>query len=148
MYCVHIYRNPLDQQLSSANAVPVPIRFLKIAQPNYVAFSANTQYIVAENGQQFAVYDAEYDKTTKYTSSAPLDAPQAHASWMDGNRFVYISGGSVYVFDYDGLNSQTLLASSADWPVFFTPDYKALYNIQPQPTAGTSRLAQTQLTLQ
>src|SRR5947209_17088035 len=83
---VYIYKDPLGQLQSKPQQAMVPSQVLHLNQPNYLSFSANAQYIVAENGQDFGVYDIENDNGFKYTTHQHLDAPQPHATWMDGNR--------------------------------------------------------------
>ena len=141
---VYIYQNPFDQKLAETTDLPVATRFLKVAEPQYVAFSAGTQFILAQNGQHFAVYDAENDRTYAYEKNQPLDSPQQHAVWMDGNRILYISGGKVYVFDYDGLNSQLLQAALSDYQPFFASNFEYVFNLQ-RSTSGTPQLASTAL---
>lgn len=145
---VQIYRNPLEEILSTASAVPSAIRFLKVSNPTYVAFSANTQYILAENGQQIAVYDTEYGQTYSYSLPVSLDSPQSHVQWMDGNRILYVSDGKAQVSDYDNTNMQTLQAALPAWSTFFTPDYTAAFTLQPVSATGSTRLAKTLLTVQ
>lgn len=143
---VYIYKNPLGQQLTTANALPVPIRSLRIPGASYVAFSANTQYILAENGQTLAVYDIEYDNMFRYALPAPLDPPQQHVSWMDGNRLAFVSDGKVNVCDFDGLNLQVLQPSSPAQGPFFSPDFKVSYAVVTQSSRASS-LTKTPLTV-
>lgn len=142
---VYIYENPFDQKLIQTTDLPLPTRFLKVAQPQYVAFSANTQFILAQSGQKFGVYDVENDDSYSYTSVAPIDAPQTHAAWMDGNRLAYTSNGKLYVFDYDNLNPQSLQASLPAFRSFFSPDFSYVFDVQQQ-EAG-QRLGSTVLEL-
>lgn len=141
---VYVYKDPQSQRpsLPSPDQPLVPIRTLKVIAPNYLAFSANTRFIVAENGTQFTDYDAETDKSYSFTLTAPLDAPQTHAIWMDGHRLVYISGGKVKAFDYDSLNQQDLLAANPSYLPFFDRNYKTLYTLAP----GIAKPAQPALT--
>ncbi len=132
---VYIYKDPADTLKDQQ--ITVPVRILKVPNVNYVYFSANTRFVMAENGTQFAVYDAENDKSYAYTAPAPLDAPQAHATWMDGDRIMYTSNGKIVVFDFDGANRQTLVAENASFLPFFDRDYKYLYTLTaPTATGG------------
>jgi len=74
-----------------------------------------------------------------------LDAPQAHASWMDGNRLNYVSGGKLLVFDYDYTNNQTLIAANPTYLPFFAPDYQHMYTLAAGTVAGQISLTQTAL---
>lgn len=65
----------------------------------------------------------------------PIDAPQEHANWMDGNRLLYVSGGKLVVFDYDYSNLHGLMASSSAYLPAFSPDYKLVYSLSPNAAA-------------
>jgi hypothetical protein len=128
---VHVYRDPM-RALNDDPTVPlVPLQILKVAAPSHVSFSANKRFVVAESGDRFAVYDAETDRGYAYQINMPLDMPQLHATWMDGFRLSYTSGGKLIVFDYDGTNMQTLTPVNPAFVPFFDRDYRSLYSISP-----------------
>jgi len=135
---VYIYKNPVSEVQDKKAAFPSPIRLLKINNPNYVSFSANTQYVMAEGGTSFGVYDVFNEHQYVYTVDAPLDAPQTHAVWMDGARLMYVSGGKRTVFDYDSTNRQTLDATLPQFKPIFDRDYKFAYSITAQTQAATA----------
>lgn len=141
---LYIYKNPLEQALMKSTDFPVPMRFLKLASPQYAAFSSTAQYVLVENGQQCMVYDIEHDQSYGYATAMGLDEPQTHVSWMDGNRLAYVSGGKVYVVDYDNLNGRTLVETDARWGGFFTPDYERLITLSSLSGEG-SRLSTTSI---
>jgi hypothetical protein len=141
---VYIYRDPVGQLGADPNQAPVPSQVLFVTNPNYLSFSDNAQFIVADGAQQFGVYDIENSHGYNYTTTLPLDSPQVHATWMDGDRLTYISGGKVVIFDYDHNYQQTLVPSSSlDLP-FFDSKYKYLYTITPEDNSQVS-LTQTSL---
>lgn len=142
---VYIYKNPVAQ-LGAANPVLVPSQILKVTNPNYLSFSNNAQFIMGENGTQFEVYDIKNNKSYTYTATAPLDAPQTHASWMDGDRLDYVSGGKLVVFDYDHANVQTLMPADPRYIPFFDPSYKFVDSFAaPQAAASQAILTSTAL---
>jgi hypothetical protein len=102
---------------------------------------------MVQNGQQFAVYDAENDKGYAYTADAPIDAPQQHAEWLDGYHLTYVSQGKTFVFDYDNTNHATLMAADSAFMPFFKADYKLLFGLSPQAakTADGKDITQFQL---
>lgn len=146
---VYIYKDPVGQLNKLPNQAIVPSQVLHVTQPNYLSFSTNTQFVVVENGTQFGVYDIENTKGYNYTVNLPLDPPAAHATWMDGDRLTYVSGGKLIIFDYDGTNRQTLVAASSAYLPAFAPNYKFVYTFAPalSPTAtpGQTLLNQTSL---
>lgn len=129
---VFLFRDPLDSLRRAPDEPLVPVQILKVGAPNHVSFSANKRFVVAENGDKFAVYDIEEDRGYVYQAAAASDAPGAHATWMDGFRLSYVSGGKLVVFDYDGTNARTLSAASPNYLPAFDHDYRYLYTIDGQ----------------
>ena len=126
---IYVYKDPVGQINNPEGRSLAPVQVLHVNQPNFVSFSSSAQFVVAENGSQFAVYDAENDKGFNYTAKQPLDQPQVHASWMDGNRLTYVSQGKLLVFDYDYSNQQFLNSASSLYLPAFAPDYKYVYTV-------------------
>lgn len=139
---LYIYKDPLAQL--TAKKVATPSRALLISNPTYLSFSSNTQFIMTQNGQALAAYDLEYGKSYNYTLDAPLDQPQAHASWMDGHRLVYVSGGKLMMLDYDSTNKQVLVSAMPAYSPFFAPDHKYVY-VLAQGLQTQANLTQTAL---
>ena len=54
---VYIYKDPVGQLGALPNHAVVPAQVLHLAAPNYVSFSDNAQFIMAESGTAFGVYD-------------------------------------------------------------------------------------------
>lgn len=129
---VFFYRDPIGILKARPKEPLAPVQILKVDAPNHVSFSANKRFVIAENGDKFAVYDAETDRGYAYQSGAPLDAPQVHAAWMDGFRLRYVSGGKVVVFDFDGTNMRTLTAASPNHLPFFDRNYRYMYTLDLQ----------------
>ena len=127
---------------------PTPFRRLSLGKPSYVDFSDNTQFLLAESGQNFVVYDFENIAQHTYTSADPLDVPQTHATWMDGDRLTYTSGGQLVVVDYDNRNRQALVAANPAFVPAFAPDYSYLYALQPGTPDAKPNLSSTPLTIQ
>jgi len=141
---VYIFKDPAAQLAALPGQAPVPTQVLHVPQPSYLSFSPNTQFIVASNGNYFGVYDIENDNGYNYTTAEAMDAPQIHATWMDGDRLTYVSGGKLVVFDYDNTNHQTLMPADSRYLPAFAPDYKNVYALTPGP-AAQSYLTQASL---
>lgn len=141
---VYIYEDPIGQLSQESIKVAVPIQVLHVENVNYLSFSATAQFIVAENANRFGVYDIENETGYNYTTSRPLDSPQPHASWMDGNRLLYSSNGKLVVFDYDNANIHELMAASGSFLPAFDPDYNYVYTLAPN-AGGQWELLQTAL---
>ncbi|MDB5166164.1 MAG: hypothetical protein JWM37_236 [Candidatus Saccharibacteria bacterium] len=126
---VYVYRNPLDALKNNPRQILVPVSVLKASDPNYLAFSANTRFIMTSSGVSFGVYDALTDKSYHFTAAGGLDAPQSHARWMDGNRLIYVSGGKVQIVDFDNSNPQTLVTADSRYQPFFDDNYNNMYTL-------------------
>ncbi len=140
-----IYKDPIGQLVDEERHALAPAQVLHVVSPNYVSFSSSAQYIMAENGTQFGVYDNENGKGYNYTTSLPLDVPAAHATWMDGNRLTYVSSTKMVIFDYDYTNQQRLMTASSSYLPAYAPDYKFIDVIAPSTTVGQFELNQTSL---
>lgn len=135
-----VFRNPVEQINDPSIGVPVRAATLRVAKPTYLSFSSNSRFIVAERGTDFAVYDAEDDKTYSYNfTNQKFDAPQEHAVWMDGFRLMFVSGGKLLVFDFDQTNRRSLMAALPQYLPAFAPDLKHVYSLAPSagPTGAT-----------
>jgi len=142
---VYTYKDP-EAQLRSDNTLKSPsaLSVLRVKGATYESFSPTAQYVVVENGTSFGVQDLYLHRFRYYTAAGTLDAPQAHAKWMDGNRLTYVSDGKFTVMDFDDRNPQTLMAATADAGAFFAPDYKYVYALNTD-AAGAVHLVQTSL---
>lgn len=131
---VYIYKNPVNQLTSQPKQTAIPLRVMRIKAADSESFSTNTQFIMAESSSTVAMYDIENNKAYYYTLRDPLDPPQTHVNWMDGDRLAYVSQGKLVVIDYDNLNRQVLVAASPLYSPAFTPDFKNLLVLAPAPT--------------
>jgi hypothetical protein len=142
---VSIYKNPQDTLKNKPNRPLVPTTVLRLDHPAYLSFSANTQFIAAQSGSKFAVYDAEKDRRYYYELPFVLP-PEQQARWMDGDRLAVVRDNKTLVFDYDGINQQTLSAANPGFEPFFDQNYTTLYSIAPSVTvAGRAALTSTSL---
>jgi hypothetical protein len=141
----YIYRDPLGQRAAFPDRTVQTLRVLRVDQLTYLSFSATAQFIVAENGPRFGLYDIENKNGYNYSAVLALDPPQVHASWMDGHRLAYVSGGRLVVIDYDNLNQQLLMPATSGYLPAFTPNYKFVYSLATDPTTNKIALTQTPL---
>lgn len=133
---VYIYRNPQSQPAGTlTGSLPAVWRRLSLKNPAHVSFSSTAQFILAQTGQDFWIYDAENLRTHRYTTTQSMDQPQRSAEWMDGYHLTYVSGGKQIVFDYDYQNLQTLQSALPAYLPAFAPNYQYVYNIAPGNTA-------------
>lgn len=141
---LYVYEDPAGQIGNNLFRSPVPTQVLRVTAPNFVSFSSNTQYIMAENGSQFSVFDIQNKRGYNFTSKVALDTPQTHASWLDGNRLTLVSGGKQVFVDYDNQNLRTLGAASPNYTLSVASDIRYTYTIVKLPD-GQAYLNQTAL---
>jgi hypothetical protein len=143
----YIYKDPFEVLQKKDKTKPTPVAVLRNASNplSQVSFSQNTRFIVAQSGQHFELYDAEYEQTFRYDIAEAFD-PGAKVVWMDGHRLLARSQGKALIFDFDGNNRQILLPSLAAVPVMFDRDYVVLYTLDAsKAAAGKTGLYGTQL---
>ncbi len=128
---VYLYQDPTDRLRQDVSRALVPAEVLKLNKPSHVEFSANSQFIMAQSGQEFAVFDAENERSHTYRLNRPVDQPQLHATWLDGYHLRVVSSGLATIFDYDGTNVQTLTATSSAYVPMFDTSYQTLYTLAP-----------------
>ncbi len=127
---VYVYRNPFRQTLTGTE-LPRTWRFMPVQNPTNISFSANSQFLLVENGQTCVVYNADTIEMHRFSLRQPLDTPQEKVRWMDGHRLVYVSGDKVVIVEFDNQNEQTLQAASASYTPFYSSDYTYAYAVAP-----------------
>lgn len=127
---VYVYRDPVETLSRNDPNATLTTRTLRINNPQKISFSNNAQFIAAQSGQQFVVYDAESDRQYRYEIPAPFEGGKP-ATWMDGHRLTSTSEGNLIVFDFDGSNQQKLNAMLPGTTPMFDRDYTLLYAMAP-----------------
>jgi hypothetical protein len=143
---VYIYKDPLAQAQQTPSITPTPFTSLKITQPAFVSFSSNTQFIMAQSGSSFAVYDNDTGDRHLFTLKDTLPSTQ-QAAWMDGNRIIVVVNSKAVVLDFDGTNEQTLSALADGTLPYFDQSYTSLYALAPSTQPTRTALTRTLLTL-
>jgi hypothetical protein len=142
---VYIFKDPVGQLSADPSHAVVPTQVLHLTAPNYVSFSDNTQFIMAEHSNQFGVYDIYNKQSYSYTTKQLLDTPQVHAAWMDGDRLTYMTNGKLYEFDYDDTNAHVLNAMSPAYLPYFSSNYQYVYGLTDNASKNQFTITQTSL---
>jgi hypothetical protein len=142
---VYIFKDPVGQLSDDPSHAVVPTQVLHLTDPNYVSFSDNTQFIMAENSNHFGVYDIYNKLSYSYTTKQQIDAPQTHATWMDGDRLTYVANGKLYEFDYDNTNSHVLNTMSSAYLPYFSSNYSYVYGLMDNSAKNQFNITQTSL---
>lgn len=125
---VYIYKDPLEVLKNSDANKSIFARTMRLDNPTNLSFSANTRFIAAQSGKNFAVYDADEDRQFRYEIQENIDTSRP-ARWMDGHRIITSVDGNVFVFDFDGINSQTLMPIVPTTNTLFDRDYTVFYSV-------------------
>ncbi len=128
----YVYKDAFDTlNRTVGNRIPIPETVLKTDAPGqFVSFSTNVRFMAMQSGNQFAVYDAEMERLYRYDTKLVLTAGEK-ARWMDGHRLSLVSEGKLAVFDYDGINTQTLVIITGNHFPYFDRDYDRLFTVGP-----------------
>lgn len=132
---VYVYKDPSDTKVRK-NIGAQSFYALRVDRPTNVSFSANAQYILAQNSTTAHLYDIEENRGYRYALNSVIDAPQTKATWMDGNRLTYVSSGKQILFDYDHINKQTLVDASPVYETSFDQRYRYVYTFVPNEQDG------------
>lgn len=123
---INIYKDPLSGIKDSATAKAIPLIALPDSGVGSLSFSDNARFIGAQAGQKFGVYDIETQSRYQYTLATPISG-EMH--WMDGHRFIGLSGGSILAMDYDTTNQQVLLPSISGDNIYFDKNFVQLLDL-------------------
>lgn len=142
----YIYKDPLKVVNRLKGLKPAPVAVLHADNGlDQVAFSTNTRFIMAQNGQHIGTYDAERDEMHSFDVSQPFDEG-TKLKWMDGHRMIARSDGTIMIFDFDGSNVQKIIKAYAGNATYFDRDYTVLYSLNSsQTTPDTSALVRSNL---
>src|SRR5690606_1030620 len=86
-----VYENTLAALKARPRASPMVVTIMRLNNPRFVSFSANTQYIGLQSGNKLLTLDLE--DRNQYRIELDHDIPlEQQLKWMDGHRFVYTVG--------------------------------------------------------
>lgn len=122
---VYIYKDPVDR-IKDKNLAPFGL--LRLADPRYLSFSANTRFLAVQSGASFVSYDFETKRRFSFKAAGEVPVEQK-ARWMDGHRLVLSQNEKIVVIEFDGANRQELAATRANGLPFFDRDYERLYTV-------------------
>jgi hypothetical protein len=127
---VIVFRDPVELSTRPASLGISPYAVLRMDGIRRIAFSDNSRFLMAQGGQDFAVFDADDRQSYHFKVEEPL-GPNTLATWMDGFRMTLPAENGVNVFDFDGSNRHNLVMAAPDLPVFFDKDYTRMYSFMP-----------------
>jgi hypothetical protein len=139
---INVFKDPIDSVRDPQIGKAIPTIALHAQGATKLSFSNNTRFIGIEAGQTFAAYDLETQESYHYTIQSPL-SDVLH--WMDGHRWIGLSGGNVFVMDYDHTNQQLLGPSLIPQAALFSRDYNQMITLAPVSSSDSVTLTRIDL---
>ncbi len=125
-----VYKNPLAS-LKATKKTPLAVEaILRLDNPRFVSFSANSQYIALQSGPNFVTLDLEDGQQYRTKLDHDISISQK-LRWMDGHRLLYVVNTQSYIIDFDGSNEETLVTMQAPLEPFFDKNYDNIFTLEP-----------------
>lgn len=107
----------------------------------WLYFSNNGRFVVAQNGSNLSVYDLERRQNFVFTIPGnPAYTLPRHLKWLDDFHFVSDAGGTLQIFEYDGVNIEAIGAISQGFDISLSNNGKRLFYIAPNAVTGKPSL--------
>jgi hypothetical protein len=128
---VRLFINPLSSNSPGSSLQIKPKLSIPIESPKFISFSDNARFIMAQNANNFAVYDGELKTTYRYSLVNKIAETQ-EVKWMDGHRLKFVDSFKGYIVEFDGTNQQELITSlpNNSFNMFFDRDYEFVFAYQ------------------
>lgn len=135
---VFVYENPLPALKGSTKTPLIVMAIMRIKNPRFVSFSANTQFIGVQSGNEILTIDLYENHQYRLTLERNILLEQ-QVKWMDGHRYVYTVDDQSYIVDFDGSNEQTLVTSRLRPGPFFDRDYDNVLTFEESKADGNKK---------
>jgi hypothetical protein len=135
---IFVYENPLPALKSQTRTPLIVTAIMRLDNPRFVSFSANTQFIGLQSGNNILTLDLEDNQQyrTNLTHEIPLEQ---EIEWMDGHRFILSIDQQSFVIDFDGSNLQTLVTSRLNPGPFFDRNYDNVFTFEESKVDGNKK---------
>lgn len=133
-----VYENPLPALKNETRTPLIVLSIMRLQNPRFVSFSANTQFIGLQSGSELLTLDLY--ENHQYRIKLDKDIPLAQKiRWMDGHRYIYSVNDQSYIVDFDGSNEQTLVTSRLNPGPFFDRDYDNVFTFEESKSDGNKK---------
>lgn len=126
---VFVYENPLPALKKQTRTPLLVTAIVRIDNPRFVSFSANTQFIGVQSGNTILTLDLEDSRQYRINLDMTIPLTQ-QIKWMDGHRYLFSVEDQSYIVDFDGSNLQTLVTSRVLPGPFFDRDYDNVFTFE------------------
>ncbi len=135
---VSVYENPLPALKGDSRTPLLVMAIMRIKNPQFVSFSANTQFIGVQSGNELLTIDLYENHQYRTTLEHTIPLTQ-QIKWMDGHRYVYTVNDQSYIIDFDGSNEETLVTSRLRPGPFFDRDYDNVLTFEESKRDGNKK---------
>lgn len=118
---VEIIKNPQDSKKIFAS-------FVLKSPAQWLQFSDNGRFIVAQHANELATYDLEYNQTQHIALEANK-TPTKPVGWLDGYHLWDASSGRISMIDFDGTKRQIITDALLGYDVTLSSNGKRLFSI-------------------
>ncbi len=133
-----VYENPLSALKNQTKTPLLITALMRLDNPQFVSFSANTQFIGVQSGNEIVTLDLY--ENHQYRLKLDQQIPTAQQiKWMDGHRYIYTVDDQSYIVDFDGSNVQTLVTSRLRSGPFFDRDYDNVLTFEESKADGNKK---------
>ena len=123
-----IYNDPEKYLAENPEAtIPVATTVLRVSDPIDLRISVDSSVIMAYGPKNFASHEFEDDRTYNFTAIAAVDGTE-EIRWLDGQHFLFSSGGVQQVMDFNGSNQYDLVASDKAIGSYYSDDLETMFS--------------------
>lgn len=132
---VEVVKNPLSDNQQ------IVARFSLATGVQWLYFSNNGRFVVAQNGSNLSVYDLERKQNFVFTIPGnPAYTLDHHLKWLDDFRFISDAGGTLTLFEFDGSNDETIGNVAQGYDITLSDNGKRLFDISKNSLTGKPTL--------
>lgn len=128
---IEVVKNPLSGNQQ------VVAKFNQASGVQWLYFSNNGRFVVAQNGSNLSVYDLERKQNFVFTiPSNPQYTLDHHLKWLDDFHFISDVGGILTLFEFDGDNIETIGNVTQGYDITLSDNGKRLFYIGTNSVTG------------
>ena len=137
---VEIIKNPeKSKKVFASFVLKAPVQWLQ--------FSDNGRFIVAQHANELATYDLEYNKT-QHISLETKQVPKKPVGWLDGYHLWDSYSNQIAMIEFDGANRQVITDALPGYDATLNPNGKRLFSIGQNKTTNKPVLQSSQMVIE
>jgi len=122
---VSIYKAPL--KIADSPDQKTELAKLSLLDLRYLNFSPNGQFVVAQSGKSFRLYDFDTEQKRAFNAKVEIES-NTQTKWIDSFHLNLIDDkGATYFVDYDGQNAHKINDIDKSIGAFYTDKIEGMY---------------------